>query len=579
MKAEELIAQYERVADESDAIPRLRQFILELAVRGKLMPRDPVDEPAVELLKRIAAEKERLVKVGTIRKPKPVVMNGDPGFEVPENWVLVPLGEVINDHLGGGTPSKSNENYWNGSICWASVKDVGKSKYIDETADRITEDGLVNSSSNLISPGNLIVVTRMGLGKVSINRIPLAINQDLRALFVSRFISIDYCYIFLLTHGFVGTGLTVKGIKLGELLSIPFPVPPLAEQHRIVAKVEELMALCDRLEAAQAERESQRDRLVAASLYRLSHPAEDSSAEDIRKHARFFLNHLPRLTTRPEHVKQLRQTILDLAVRGKLVEQDPADEPASELLRKKFKLPDGFSRRRKIIKEASVDASEGLLSQLPNTWSYSRIQDLYKANIVIDYADGNHGSLYPRNSEFGDEGVLFVSAKDLVGGKVNWATCSRLNRERANQLTKGWAQTGDVLLTHNATVGRVAKVAEKVEPFLLGTSVTFYRLNDVALSPDYFFVVLQSPVWQAQLEAIMAQTTRNQVSIQKQAFFKIPLPPLAEQHRIVAKVDALMALCDRLEAALATADTTHQRLLEALLHEALTPGEEREAAA
>ncbi|PHQ84766.1 MAG: hypothetical protein COB65_04805, partial [Thalassobium sp.] len=309
-----------------------------------------------------------------------------------------------------------------------------------------------------------------------------------------------------------------------------------------------------------------------ASLARLT--ATDTNTSTFQSHVRFALQSLPTLTTRPDQIKTLRQTILNLAVRGKLVEQDAGDEPAAELLKRKFALPNGFSRRRKIIKEASVDASQGLLSELPETWTYVRIQDLYDANIVIDYADGNHGSLYPRSSEFGEEGVIFVSAKDLVGGKVNWATCSKLNRERASQLTKGWAQTGDVLLTHNATVGRVAIVADEVEPFLLGTSVTFYRLNDQALSPDYFFVALQSPIWQAQLEAIMAQTTRNQVSIQKQAFFQIPLPPLAEQHRIVAKVDALMALCDQLEASLTNTATTRSKLLNALLHEALEPAAE-----
>src|SRR6266481_7061627 len=102
-----------------------------------------------------------------------------------------------------------------------------------------TEAGLSDSSSNLIPPGNLIVVTRMGLGKVSINRVPIAINQDLRALCLSSLTAVDYHYIFFKTHGFAGTGLTVKGIKVEELLRIAFPLPPLAEQYRIVAKVDE----------------------------------------------------------------------------------------------------------------------------------------------------------------------------------------------------------------------------------------------------------------------------------------------------------------------------------------------------
>ncbi len=132
------------------------------------------------------------------------------------------------------------------------------------------------------------------------------------------------------------TGL-IGGTRSSKFEQLPLPLPPLAEQHRIVAKVDELMALCDRLEAAQNKREQRRDRLVAASLNRINQPApsaEGEAATAFREHARFHLDHLPRLTTRPEHIKSLRQTILNLAVRGKLVPQDPSDEPASELLKR-----------------------------------------------------------------------------------------------------------------------------------------------------------------------------------------------------------------------------------------------------
>ena len=121
----------------------------------------------------------------------------------------------------------------------------------------------------------------------------------------------------------IGGGTHTNKLNLGDLHAVALPLPPLAEQHRIVAKFDELMALCDRLEAARNERESRRDRLVAASLHRLSQPADEDGDEAFRADARFYLNHLPRLTTRPEHVKQLRQTILNLAIRGKLVKQDP----------------------------------------------------------------------------------------------------------------------------------------------------------------------------------------------------------------------------------------------------------------
>ena len=391
MNPEHLLQHFERISEAPDAIPRLRRFILDLAVRGKLVEQDTNDEPAAELLKRIQTEKTRLVKEGKIKAHKPLEpAESDMAalYELPAHWEWVRFGETVNSHLGGGTPSKNNPTYWDGDIYWASVKDIGKEKYVDETIDRITEAGLADSSSNLISPGNLIVVTRMGLGKVSINRVPIAINQDLRALSLTSLAVIDYYYIFFKTHGFEGTGLTVKGVKVDELLNIVFPLPPLAEQHRIVAKVDELMALCDQLEATKTAREQSRDRLVAASLHSLNSPDDTTEtdmpdlparqADAFCDHARFVFELLPRLTTRPEHIKQLRQTILNLAVHGKLVPQDSADEPASELLKRIQTEKERLANNR-VIKRLKVtpliDTAE-VLFFLPETWVWVRLGDL-----------------------------------------------------------------------------------------------------------------------------------------------------------------------------------------------------------
>lgn len=560
-----LLEFYERISDAEDAIPRLRRLVLDLAVRGKLVEQDAHDKPE-DFTPSDKSEKT----LGSRASSKKVPPSVEP-YSLPKMWKWVEIGDQLD--LLNGMAFKPSD--------WASdglrivrIQNLNRQdapfNYCDPNFAR--ERSLIDDGSFLISwsgtPGT-------SFGAFIWDRGPAVLNQHIfRCDFKTEAFTPKYLRLAIngrldemieKAHGGVG----LQHITKGKLEAMLIGLPPLAEQHRIVAKVDELMALCGQLEQARAGREAVRDRLTTASLARLTAP--DTDAETFQSDARFALQSLPTLTTRPDQIKTLRQTILNLAVRGKLVDQDAADEPAAELLKRKFALPNGFSRRRKIIKEASVDASQGLLCELPETWTYVRIQDLYDANIVIDYADGNHGSLYPRSSEFGEEGAIFVSAKDLAGGKVNWATCSKLNRERASQLTKGWAQTGDVLLTHNATVGRVAIVADEVEPFLLGTSVTFYRMNDQALSPDYFFVALQSPIWQGQLEAIMAQTTRNQVSIQKQAFFQIPLPPIAEQHRIVAKVDELMALCNQLEASLTTTATTRNKLLNALLHEALEP--------
>jgi type I restriction enzyme S subunit len=235
------------------------------------------------------------------------------------------------------------------------------------------------------------------------------------------------------------------------------------------------------------------------------------------------------------------------------------------VLNKKYELPKGKTRKRKISKKTKLDLPENLYHLLPPSWKYVSIQELYDAYILIDFADGNHGSLYPRKSEFGDEGVIYVTARDISDGRVKWSGCPHLKESKAKELTKGWAKGGDILLTHNATVGRVARVEQEVGDFLLGTSATFFRLNADVLDNDFFYFVLTSPVWQKQLEAVMQQTTRNQVSIQKQAFFQIPFPPINEQRRIVARIGEYISLCDELEARLTQQQTDADRLTESMI--------------
>jgi len=201
-----------------------------------------------------------------------------------------------------------------------------------------------------------------------------------------------------------GTGLTVKGIKIEELLGIPFPLPPLAEQHRIVTKVDELMGLCDRLEAARAGREATRDRLAAASLARLNAPDPETFQAD----ARFALDALPALTTRPDQIKRLRQTILNLAVRGKLVPQDPNDEPAQRLLetikleKERLEKASTIPRQRKAVRDPTK-----LTGNLPVSWTSITLGDV--CSLVTSgsrgwaeyYAASGPGFIRAQNIRFG----------------------------------------------------------------------------------------------------------------------------------------------------------------------------------
>ena len=560
MNAEHLLTHFDRIADAPDAIPRLRRFILDLAVRGKLVPQDPNDEPASELLKRIAVEKARLVKAGVIRKPKSFEIKTDSPYELPTSWSLMPLGEIIVKHLGGGTPSKNNSDYWNGAVPWASVKDVGKSKYLDETIDRITEAGLENSSSNLIEPGNLLVVTRMGLGKVSINRVSVAINQDLRALILSDLISIDYAYNFFLTYGFEGTGLTVKGIKLEELLSIPFPLPPLAEQHRIVAKVDELTALCDRLEAARVEREATRDRMATASLARLKTPDPDPAT--FQNHAAFALNNLTPLTTRPDQIKALRQTILNLAVRGKLVPQDPNDEPASELLKRIA------ADRVALEKNGSIKKSKPLPPvnaadtpfDLPPGWAWARFPEVG----LFGRGKSKHR---PRNDPilYTDGEYPFIQTGDVARSGGSIETYSNFYNDVGLAQSAMWP-AGTLCITIAANIADSGILSFDA---CFPDSVVGLIAYDSFEGAHYFEYFIRTA--KANLHDFAPSTAQKNINLGILMEVLIPLPPLAEQRRIVSRVDELMTLCDGLEANLATGNDTRHHLLDASLHKALAP--------
>ena len=249
-------------------VKELRQAILQLAVQGKLVHQDPNDEPAVDLLKKIQAEKEKLIAEGKIKKQKPLppIKEDEIPFGLPVGWEWCRLGEVIKSIIGGGTPSKNISTYWNGDIPWASVKDLNDNIFLRSTIDSITNEGLVNSSSNVIIKNNIIICTRMGLGKIMLNEIDVAINQDLKGIILPDFINIFYFYYYYKGLEISGHGMTVKGLRQEVLVKMLFPLPPLKEQKRIVEKVDKLMKLCDNLEQTIEQSKKDSEILMQAVL-------------------------------------------------------------------------------------------------------------------------------------------------------------------------------------------------------------------------------------------------------------------------------------------------------------------------
>jgi type I restriction enzyme S subunit len=559
MNANRLLAHYERIADAPDAITRLRRFILDLAVRGKLVPQDANDEPASELLKRIAKEKARLVKAGDLRKPREFDGGNElvEPFSIPSVWQWARL-DAIGAIVGGGTPSATDaENFAKPGegVPWLTPADLGgySDLYISRGSRDLSEKGSRASSATVMPKGTVLFTSRAPIGYVAIAANAISTNQGFKSIVpyvpdCSRFIA-TAMMAFAPEIDAKAPGTTFKEVSGKIVAAIPFPLPPLAEQRRIVAKVDELMGLCDRLEAAREACEVMRDRLALASLARLNAPDPETFQDD----ARFALDALPALTTRPDQIKRLRQTTLNLAVRGKLIPQDPNDEPAWELLKriatdKVERAVSARDRRATKIKPLSGDV---VPFPLPSHWLWVSFGD-----ITIS-RDGERIPISREEREqrakvydyYGASGVI-----DRIDGYLFDKPLLLIGEDGANLVNRS---------TPIAFIARGKYWVNNHAHVLDGLSEGFLRyvelfINAIDLKP-YVTGTAQPKMNQAKMNSI-----------------PVALPPLAEQHRIVAKVDALMALCDRLEASLTATAATRRRLLDALLAEALAPMDARE---
>jgi type I restriction enzyme S subunit len=551
MNAERLLEHFDRISDAADAVPRLRRFVLDLAVQGRL-----VRQQDSATTHRLAA--------------KPCAFSNADVWELPTNWAFVELQQLAGSKglFIDGDWVESKDQDPNGSIRLTQLADVGVGTFRDRSARFMNEETAARLGCTFLATGD-VLIARMPdpLGRACIfpgdkrkcvTVVDVAImrpgHDDIDPTFIVHAINSP---LFAQNVTAKAAGTTRSRISRGNLAKLPFPLPPLAEQHRIVAKVDELMALCDRLEAAQTKRQARRDRLVSASLARVTNPDSDD-ANSATTSARFYLDHFARLTTRPEHVKQLRQTILNLAVRGRLVPQDPTDGPAAIPI----PIESNAARKRPRRKQPHVDHTV-VPADCPRSWICEPLGELVESERSISY-----GVLVPGPDAV--NGIPFVRAQDLSLA----LDPERPTRTISPEVERPYARTrlhGDEILL--CVVGSIGKLG-LAPPSWAGANIA-RAVARIAPRPEvlreFLLIVLRSSPVQTYFQdatRTLAQPTLNVGLIEQTP---IPLPPLAEQRRIVARVDELMALCDQLEASLASAATDRARLLEALLHEALAP--------
>ena len=572
---------FDRIADAPAAIPRLRRFILDLAVRGKLIPQDPNDEPASQLLKRIAVEKERLAIAGKFKTHNSDFPRDDTDFpfSIPANWAWSYLDDISAIARGGSPrPIKSYLTDDPDGIPWIKIGDsVRGNIYIDKTKERIRSTGL--TKSRLVVPGDLLLSNSMSFGYPYITNIEGCIHDGWLVIRTpGKFLDKLYLHTVLLSdHAKVAfskaaSGAVVQNLNADKVRLLSVPLPPLDEQHRIVAKVDELMALCDQLEAARTDRETTRNRLAAASLARLNTPDPDPAT--FQNHTAFALENLTPLTTRPDQLKALRQTILNLAICGKLVEQDSNDEPASELLRKIAAEKARLVRMKKIKarRETKPAISSDVDFTMPAGWSPVRIEQ-----ILIEMQTGPFGSsLHQSDYQLG--GVPVINPASIQNERIVPISKMAVGPTTLARLASFQLQTDDIIMGRRGEMGRCAVITERERGWLCGTGSLILRASKF-IYPRFLSMLIGSPFSRQYLSGTAVGTTMQNLNQTILLNLALGLPPLAEQHRIVAKVDKLMALCDKLEESLTIGAETRRRLFDAAVRDALEPDAETEAAA
>lgn len=544
-------------------IKKLRELILELAVRGKLVLQNPNDEPASELLKRIAAEKAELVKQGKIKKQKPLpeISEDEKPFELPERWEWVRLGELFNSIASGGTPSKSNPDFWKGDIPWASVKDLGKEKYITKTQDYISHQGL-EAGSKLADEGDILICTRMGLGKIGIASCPVAFNQDLKSVKLTSGVSLDFFFNTYSTVKIKGTGTTVEGIKQEQLLNYVIGLPSGNEQHQIVEKVDELMSLCDQLEQQSLTSLDAHQQLVETLLATLS---DSQNSEALAENWARISQHFDTLFTTEASIDALKQTILQLAVMGKLVPQDPNDEPASELLKRIEQEKAQLVKEGKIKKQKPLPpvSDEEKPFELPQGWEWIRFSEIlaelkYGTSQKCDYSTNGYPVLRIPNVVGGE-----ISLEDMKFGKLSEHEVKELSLKKDDLIFI--RSNGSLNLVGQCTLLRQSLVDHAYAGYLIRA-----RMFSDSVCAEYISLMMKTVFIRDQIEKPIRTTTGvKNINSSELSNLKLALPPLLMQKVIVEKADVLLSFCESLQSRLQSAQQTQLHLADALTDAAL----------
>ena len=545
-----LLSNMELIATAPGGVAKLRELILTLAVQGKLVPQDPADEPAGVLLQKIRAEKDRLIAEGKIKRDKPLAAIGDEEkpFELPQGWEWVRLGDVV-EVLDSLRKPVTKEDRKPGPYPY-----YGASGIVDYVSAYIFDEPLVLVGEDGAKWGAGDKTAFPVCGKSWVNN-HAHVLRPLRAALADMYL-VSYLTARDLSE-FI-TGMTVPKLNQARLISIPVALPPLAEQSRIVTRVEALMRLCDALEAKGRLEAAQHAQLVSTLLGALTASA---TPDELADHWQRVAQHFDLLLDRPAAIDALEQTLLQLAVRGLLVPQDPADEPASVLLQKIRAEKDRLIAAGRIKRDKPLPpiTDEEKPFELPVGWEWVRM------GTAIEVTSSKRIHV----TDYVSDGIPFFRSKEIGelqrGQRISTEIC--ISQEHFNKLRNlpGFPRTGDLMLTSVGSIGNTWICDGRDFYYKDGNITKLSGLGQINMR--YLQNFIASDLFKVQVTDTVSGTAYNALTIIKLNDISFPLPPLPEQSRIVTRVAALRRLCADLRQRLAEREAVQARLAEALVQE------------
>ena len=543
MNPQTLLDEFSAVANAPCGIEQIKQLIMFTALKGQLTKQKeelPLDfEDKLELKRS-----DYLLK---INKKKKLLHYGQPllhEFEIPNNWIWKRVGELC-DLQTGATPSRQKQEYFGGSIRWLVSGDINKGE-IFECDGRITEKGMDNSNCKIL-PKNSVLIALNGQGKtratVAILRVAAACNQSLVAMipYSQEFILPEYLYLSLKMRYLEIRDITGqkqrRGLNMGLVSELSVPLPPLEEQKRIVAKVDQLMALCDQFEGQQQKRSKLlKDTRVSA----LAALADSQGKDEIATAWKRVEENLSMLFEAPEDVEDLKKCVLQNAVMGKLVPQDSNDESASILLKKIAKEKAELVRKKEIKKQKPLPKirEDEKPFDIPEGWEWCR---LGTTSLLITSGSRGWAKYYSNN------GAAFIRMGNLSKNsfEMRLDNIQRVLPPKNSEGNRTSLKAKDLLISITGDVGMLGLIPEGFGEAYINQHTAVMRSSSYL---HYLYVPFfcLSPMAIGQFSAPQ-RGIKNSFRLSDICEMIFPLPPIEEQKRIVKKVQALLALCDTLQ--------------------------------